>query len=167
MAGFNLNNQMAGSPQNLTTTYKSQTRVINAASNPRRARYVEMEWSTIAVPNSTDRPVEWDLTFCDATGAGTSTAGTPWPQDSGTAIATKVDTAVSTGGLNFTAEPTAFTQADNWFNRGVNQRSGVLWQASPGYQIIQPATVSTGAVMRALSPNYAATVIARVLFDEL
>jgi hypothetical protein len=167
MSGYNLNNQMAGSFQALSSSYKTITRVIAAASAPKRNRYTEMEWSAVSVPNSTDCPIEFDLTYCSAAGAGTSTAGTPWPHDSGTAIGTQVDTAISTGGLNYTTEPTTFTQADNWFNRGVNQRSGVLWQASPGKEIIQPATASVGAAMRALSPNYTGNVVARIVFDEL
>jgi hypothetical protein len=167
MAGYNLNNQMAGSFQAISSSYKTITRVIAAASAPKRSRMMEMEWSHVSVPNSTDCPLEFDFTFCDATGAGTTTAGTPWPHDSGTAIGTKIDTAICTGGLNYSGEPTTYTQADCWFNRGVNQRSGVLWQATPGREIIQPATVSVGAGMRALSPNYTGNVVARSIFDEL
>lgn len=167
MSGFNLNNQMAGSYQALTSTYKTITRIVAASSAPRRVRYEEMEFSAVSVPNSTDCQVQVDLTYCSAAGAGIGTAATPWPQDSGTAIATQVDTAVSTGLVNCSAEPTTYTQANCWYNRGFNQRSGVLWQASPGFQIIMPATVSVGAGMRALSTNYTGNVVARALFSEL
>lgn len=167
MAGFNLNNQMAGTFQAISSSYKTITRIVAASSAPRRVRYVEMDWSAVSVPNSTDCQIEFDLTFCSAAGAGTGTAGTLWPLDSGTAIATQVDTAVSTGVLNFSAEPTTYTQAQCYYNRGVNQRSGVLWQASPGREIVQPATVSVGAGLRALSSNYTGNVVARVIVDEL
>ena len=167
MAGFVLTNQMAGSLQALAATYKTITRAVTASSGPRRQRYIEMEFSAVSVPNSTDCQIQVDVTFCSATTAGTSTAATPFPQDSGAAIGTQVDTAVSTGAVNFTAEPTTYTQAQNWYNRGFNQRSGVLWQASPGHEIIQPSTASVGAGLRALSSNYTGNVIAKVIFDEL
>jgi len=167
LSGFNLNNQMAGSYQALSSTYKTITRVVAAASAPRRVRYVEMDWSAVSVPNSTDCQIQADLTYCGATGAGTGTAATPWPQDSGTVAATQVDTAISTGLVNCSAEPTTFVQADCWYNRGFNQRSGVLWQSSPGHEIIAPAVVSAGPGMRALSTNYTGNVVARAIFDEL
>lgn len=169
MSGFNVNNQMAGSLQAIGTAYHTLTRVVSAASNPRRIRMMEAELSIVSVPNSTDCDCEFDFTYCGATAAGTSTAATPLPQDSGAAIGTQIDTAVSTGAVNFTAgnEPTTFTQADCWYNRGVNQRSGILWQASPGREIIQPSTASIGAAWRALSPNFTGNIIAREMFDEL
>jgi hypothetical protein len=166
MAGFTLSNQMAGSLQAISSSYKTLTRAVAASSGPRRIELVEMEWSSVSVPNSTDCPIEFDFTYCSAAGAGTGTAATPLPHDSGAAIGTAIDTSVSTGLVNCSAEPTTFTQAQCWFNRGVNQRSGVLWQASPGYSIIQPSTVSVGAAMRALSPNYTGNVIAREVFVE-
>ena len=167
MSGYTLLNTMAGTLQSLTTTYKSLTRVVAASSNTRRVQIVELEWSAAAVPNATDCQIQADFTFCDATTAGTSTSGTPFPLSSGTAIGTKMDTALSTGGINYTAEPTAFTQAQSWYNRGFNQRSGVQWDPVPGREIILPATASTGAPMRALSTNYTGTVVARIVFDEL
>src|SRR6266566_1886337 len=118
MSGFQLSNTMVGSLQNLSSTAKTLTRVIAASSAPRRVKYYELEFSAVNVPNSTDCQIQVDVTFCDATGAGITSAATPWPNDSGTAIATKVDTAISTGGVNYTAEPTTYTQADTWYNRG-------------------------------------------------
>jgi hypothetical protein len=167
MSGYNLNNQQAGSYQALASTYKTITRVVAAASAPRRIRYEEMEWSAVSVPNSTDCQVQADLTYCGATGAGTGTAATPQPQDSGAAIGTAIDVCVATGLVNCSAEPTTYVQANCWYNRGFNQRSGVLWQSSPGFQIILPATLSTGAGMRALSTNYTGNVVARAIFSEL
>jgi hypothetical protein len=167
MAGFTVNNQMAGTLQAISSSYKTLTRVVAAASGPRRIEMVEMEWSSISVPNATDCPIEFDFTYCSAATAGTTTASaTPLPHDSGAAIGTAIDTSISTGGVNYSAEPTTFTQAQCWFNRGVNQRSGVLWQAAPGFSIIQPSTASVGAAMRALSPNYTGNVIAREVFQE-
>lgn len=167
MSGYFLTNQQAGSFQALSSTYKSLVRAVSAASATRRLRYSEMEISAISVPNSTDCQIQVDVTYCGATGAGTSTAATPQPADSGAAIGTQVDTATSTGAVNFTAEPTTFVQANNWYNRGFNQRSGVLWQSIPGKEIIQPSTASVGAAIRGLSTNYTGNVVAKLLYDEL
>lgn len=168
MSGYTLINTQAGALVAMTTTYTVLTRAVSAASSPRRLRYVEMEFSAVSVPNSTDCQVQADLTYCGATTAGTGTAATPQPQDSGAAIATQIDTATSTGVVNFSnaAPPTTFVQANCWFNRGFNQRSGVLWQTQPGREIIQPSTASVGACLRALSTNYTGNVVAKLLYDE-
>jgi hypothetical protein len=172
MSGFTVNNEMAGSAQNLTTTYKTQIMLGVPASLPRRMRVFEIELSATGVPNATDCPIQGDFLWCTGAVIGTNTAATPWPKDSGTAIGTQVDTAVSKGYINWSAEPTVYGVANSWWFRAFNQRSGVLWQAAPGHEIVLPAsaqgtTVSTGAGLRALSPNYASTVAARTDFDEL
>ena len=168
MPGFTLINTFAGTPQALTTTYKSLTAAVAASSGARRIRVEELEWSAASVPNATDCQIQADFTFCDATTGGTATtSAAAMPNDSGTAIGTKLDTAISTTALNYTVEPTAFTQAQCWYNRGFNQRSGVLWQTMPGREIILPATASVKAPMRALSTNYTGTAVAREVFDEL
>lgn len=167
MSGFVITNQMVGSLQPLTTTYKTQLRLLQPASLMRRQRITEMEVSAVSVPNATDCQIQADLSMCDATGAGTPSNITPLAQDSGLAIGSPVDVAVTLGRGNYSAEPTAVTTAQNWWMRGFNQRSGVLWQASPGKEIIAPATLSVGPVQRALSTNYTGNVASRMIFDEL
>jgi hypothetical protein len=167
MSGYLLTNQQAGSFQALAATYKSQVRAVAAAASPRRLRYLEFEFSSISVPNSTDCQVLVDITYCGATGAGTGTAATPQPTDSGAAIGTQIDTATSTGVVNFSAEPTTFVAANNFYLRAFNQRSGVLWQTEPGRELIQPSTISTGSALRAQSTNYAGFVATKLLYDEL
>jgi hypothetical protein len=55
--------------------------------------------------------------------------------------------------------------------RGFNQRSGVLWQAAPGYEIVTPSatgtTAAVGPALRALSTNYTGNVAARIDYLEL
>lgn len=168
MPGYTLVNLMAGTLQNTTTSPgKSLLRVVGAAT-PKRVRIEELEYSANGVPNATDCAIQVDFTYCSATGAGTATTtAVPQPLDAGTAIGTQLDTASSGTALNYTAEPTAFTAANTFYARGFNQRSGVLWQSQPGREIMQPATTNTGAVMRGQSTNYASTIIARLIFDEL
>jgi hypothetical protein len=167
MSGYLLTNQMAGSFQVLSTGYKTQVRAVSAASATRRLRYLELEFSSISVPVSTDCQVLVDVTYCGATTAGTSTAATPQPTDSGVAIGTPVDTATSTGGVNYTVEPTTFVTANNFYLRAFNQRSGSLWQTEPGREIIQPSTLSTGSALRAQSTNYNGFLSTKLLYDEL
>jgi hypothetical protein len=108
-----------------------------------------------------------DITYCGATTAGTGTAATPQPTDSGAAIGTQVDTATSTGVVNFSAEPTTFVTTNNFYLRAFNQRSGVLWQTEPGREIIQPSTASVGSALRGQSTNYTGFVATKLLYDEL
>ena len=167
MPGFTLINTMAGSLQAMTTTYKSLTRAL-PASTARRIRVELLEFSAVSVPSTTDCQIQADFTYCSAAGAGTATtSAAAMPLDTGTAIGTALDVAAATTALNFTAEPTAFTQAQCWYNRGFNQRSGVIWEPAPGREIIMPATTGTGAPMRALSTNYTGNVVGRITFDEL
>src|SRR3954463_2320392 len=113
MAGYVLVNTQAGSLQAMTTTYKSLTRAV-AAPTAKRVRYVELEFSAVSVPNSTDCQIQADVTYCGAAGAGTLTAATPQPLDSAVAIGTPSDVAVTTGGINYTVEPTTFVAANCW-----------------------------------------------------
>jgi hypothetical protein len=172
MSGYTVNNEMGGSAQNLAATAKTQIVLGVPASVPKRMRIYEIELSATGVPNATDCPIVGDLLWVTGATIGTSTTVTPQENDSGTVIGTFVDTAVSKAYVNFSAEPTVFNVANSWWFRAFNQRSGVLYQSVPGKEIILPAsaqgtTVTTGGALRALSPNYASTVAARMSFDEL
>ena len=167
MSGYVLTNTMAGSLQAIATTYKSLLRPVTGASNTKRLRIYELSFASVSVPNATDCQVQVDLTFCDGTTAGTGTAATPLPNDQGVAIGTPADVAIATAVVNYSAEPTVFTQADCWFNHGFNQRSGIMWQTVPEKGIQVPRTASVGPAMRALSTNYTGNVVARMGFDEL
>jgi len=141
-------------PQALTTTYKSQL-IITAATGAttlRRGWMYEFEIGAISVPNSTDCPIQYDVST--QTAAGTATAITPLPLDigGGDAAALLVYTA------NATAEGT-ITAYSSLFNIGLNQRASQRWIARDEKSaIIIPAVNLKGVACRALSPNYTGTV---------
>ncbi len=166
MSGYVVSNEM-GTPANISTAYKTQTRLLQAATLMKRARTFEMEVSAIGVPNATDCPIQVNYAYCSATADG-SGSGTvvAQPLDAGTTL-TNIDLAVTLCHANYATEPTTYTIANTWWSRGFNQRSGVLWQAAPGREIYAPATASTGPGLRVLSPNYADKVVAKIMFDEI
>lgn len=159
-AGYNLGNGFAGTQQNLGATLITLTRLVVPATSGKRFYIWEIEVSQNGVPNSTDCDVEYVLDLCSATTAGTSTAATPYPLATG-------DVAVTTGAVNFTTEPTTYTQASEFWHKAVNQRGSTIWQAAPGGEIYIPATASTGPGMRAKSPNYTGTALANMRFTEI
>lgn len=175
MSGYNVNNELVLTtpPQNLTTTAKTQIVIGMPASLPKRFRIYEIEMSASGVPNATDCPIVGDLLW--VTGATLGTVGntvTPQANDSGTAIGTAIDASKALAYTNFTAEPTVFNFNNSWWYRAFNQRSGVLYQSVPGKEIVLPAaaqgtTATTGGALRALSPNYASTVAARLSYEDL
>jgi hypothetical protein len=172
MSGYTLNTEMGGSLQPLTTTYKTQIIPSNPTSGTaKRCRVVELEMSAVSVPNSTDCQIQGDLVWNSGATAGTATTATPQQKDSGAAIGTAIDTAITSGKINFSLEPTTFTAANGWWFRGFNQRSGVLWQAAPGYEIVTPSATGTalsvGPALRALSTNYTGNVASRLDYMEL
>jgi hypothetical protein len=171
MSGYVVTNEMAGSLQNLSSTYKTLVRLAQAATLMKRARTFELEVSANNVPNATDCAVQVNYEYCDATGGaaaanGTSTSATAQPLDAGTSI-TNIDVAVTLGRVNFSAEPTTYIAANTFWSRAFNQRSGVLWQAAPGREIYTPAAASVGPGIQAKSTNYASTALAKILFDEI
>ena len=162
--GYTVSNLMGGSQQNLTTTPGvTIARILAAASSGKRFYIWELDMGQSGPPNATDCSVQWTLTQCSAAGAGTTTAATPLPTD-GT-LAT--DVAVSTAGINYSAEPTTYTAAQMWYAKAVNQRGAAFWQAAPGGEIKLPLTASTGPGLRAFSATYASTAIGRINFSEI
>jgi hypothetical protein len=158
---------MNGSPQNLGAAYKTLLRLVQAATLMKRSRTFEMEISATGVPNATDCAIQASYMWCDVTGAGTPGATVvAQPLDSGLTIAA-IDLAVTLVRANYTAEPTTYLIANTWWSRAFNQRSGVLWQSAPGREIYSPAAASVGPGLKALSPNYASTCAAKIMFDEI
>lgn len=156
--GYFISNGMAGSQQNLSTTLITVTRLVVPASAGKRFQIYEIDCSQNGAPNATDCDVEWACDYADATTAGTSTAATPY---------NAVDTAVTLGHVNYTAEPTAYTVAQRFWHRAPNQRGTAFWQCGPGDEIVIPASASQGPGLRAKSPNYAATAIGAMRFREI
>lgn len=154
MALYAFNNQNAGTPQNLSSSYKTILLVTAAtgATTLRRGWIYEFEMGASDVPNSTDCPVNWDCSV--QTAAGTITALTPNPIDVGGGDAA----ALLTYGANATAEGT-ITANSSLFFLPLNQRASQRWIARDEKSaLIVPAVNLKGIAMRAKSPNYASTV---------
>lgn len=158
MTGYFVSNGFAGTEQNVTTTAKTITRLVVPASSGKRFFIFEIDVGQNAAPNATDCQVEWDLNFADATTAGTKTSITPY---------NAFDTAVTTAFANYSAEPTAYSAATRFWHKSINQRNSALWQAAPGSELFIPSTASEGPGLRALSTNYASTVLGTMRFTEI
>src|ERR1019366_7659036 len=106
MARYSINMlQAAGTPQNMTTTHKTQLSITAATAGPvTRGKLVDIHVGPAGAPNSTDCSIIWDVSRI--TTVGTNTATTPVPVDYGGAAAQSVGCACHT------AEP---TYTANWF----------------------------------------------------
>ena len=154
MALYAVNNQNAGTPQSLSSSYKS-INIITAATGAttlRRGWVYEFEIGADAVPNSTDCPISWDISV--QTAAGTATSNTPNPVDIGGGDAAALLTYAS----NATAEGT-ITANSSLFYMPLNQRaSQKIAFRDEKSSIVVPAVNLKGVAMRAKSPNYTGTV---------
>ena len=163
--GFTVNS-FGGTPQAMTTTAKTLARILIPASLPRRVQLWEMDFSALGINTTTDCQNTYSGAFCSASTAGTANSTqTPQPTDSGGGTAS--DICVSTGPINYTAEPTTVTSAFPFFTRSPNQRGTAFWQASPGGDVKFPATISTGPVFQCLSTANTGTAGVVVRFSEL
>ena len=154
MAIYAISNQNAGSPQNLTTTYKTILGfyATTGATTLRRGWLYEFEIGATGAPNATDCPIQYDVSIQTAT--GTSTALTPNPVDTGGGDAA----ALLTYFANSTAEGT-ITASSSLFNVGLNQRASQRWIARDrASSLISAAVNNKGLACRALSPVYTSTV---------
>lgn len=162
MAIYAFSNQLGGSEQNLSTSYKTIVSVNAAtgATTLRRGWIYEFELGADAVPNSTDCPISWDISMMTA--AGTASSITPNPVDVGGGDAA----ALLTYYANYTAEPTV-TANSSLFYMGLNQRASqrVIFRDNRS-SIIVPAVNLKGPVFRAKSPNYASTVGVQCFIEE-
>lgn len=162
MAAYTINNQNAGTPQNLSSSYKSILVVTAAtgATTLRRGWLMEWEIGATDVPNATDCPIVWDIS--EQTAAGTATSLTPRVNDIGGGDAA----ALLTYATNATIEGTVTASSSAWV-LGLNQRASYRVQMRDEYHsLIVPAVNVKGFAMRAKSPNYASTVGWRALIKE-
>lgn len=160
---FNTTNVNGGTPQALSTAFKSLVVLLATTSNLRRICIEELNGSAAEAPNATDVPINWDLSLVTADGTGTASAAQPMngPLETGTFLA-----AATTSKANYTSEPTVTSNTSRgiW---GPNQRSVIRWAAlSDAHRPTSPAVAANGFTWRAKSPSYAATVNAMVCFDE-
>lgn len=162
MASFSINNQNAGTPQSMSTAYKSLLSIgaATGATTLRRVWITEVEWGATDVPNATDCPVLFDISAQTAAGTGTSLTPILTDQGGGDAAALAVYLA------NYTAEGT-ITASSSVFFKSINQRASdkQWWRDKSNCPIIAAVNLK-GFTMRAKSPNYASTMGAQASVEE-
>lgn len=160
MANYGTNNRLAGTQQNLATTYKTITSLTALTATLCRGQVYEIEMGADGVPNVSDCQISYDVSRQTAAN-GTTTAAVP------VAINPADPVSRSVGNVNYSAEPT-ITAASSVFSIALNQRSSYKWAALfPGAELVWPATTVNGLAMRALSPVYAAPVMMHVYHTDL
>ncbi len=157
MARYAASNQLAGSEQNLSSSYKTLVAVTAAtgATTLRRGWIDEVIVGADGSINSTDCQITWD--WSPQTAAGTSSAVTPQPTLDGSDAA-----ALLTYAANFTAEGTV-TASANLLTFATNQRQSQRVQYADFRltPLIIPAVNLKGIACRAKSATYASTAIAQ------
>ena len=124
------------------------------ATRPRRGKWYDIILGSEATP--ADNAFKYTVQRCTA--LGTSTAVTPQPLDSADA-ATESD-----AGENHTIEPT-YTANAILLAVGLNQRATFRWVASPGGELVYPATASNGLGVQTPTSS-AVTITATVHYVE-
>jgi hypothetical protein len=114
-----------------TTNLVGSVRAPNAT--PMRLKVYDLVMGCEGAP--ADNAFRWDWLRIDATG-GTDTAVTPEPLDPADAAA------LITGSENFTANPG--TLGNILLSIALNQRATIRWVASPGGELVAPATSERG-----------------------
>ena len=136
-------NRTAGGAVSLGTVVADSTR-------PRRGRWYDFTLGSEASP--ADNAFKWIIQRCTA--AGTSTAVTPQSLDPADA-ATESD-----AGENHSVEPT-YTANAILHSIPINQRATYRWVATPGYELVYPATASNGLGVQ--TPTSSAVAITMML----
>lgn len=157
MSRYGLSNGNAGTPQAMTTTYKTLMALTAAtgATTLRRAWIYDVLFGVDGTP--ADNAMSWKMDR--QTTLGTGSAAVPAPLDTADAAA------LITATVNHTIEPTV-TAATQLIEVGVNQRASYRWVASPGGELVVPATNLAGIGLRAKSPGYTGTALASINWWE-
>lgn len=157
MALYAMSTGTGGTPQAMTTTYKTvwDLTAATGATTLRKAWIYDMTFGTDGTPadNSVTYKVDRQTT------TGTRTVGVPAPLDTGDAAA------LITAGVNATIEGTV-TAATQLLEIATNQRATYRWVASPGSELVVPAVNVAGIGGRAKSPAYTGTVVSSILLRE-
>jgi hypothetical protein len=147
--------------QVLTTTFKSQCVTFCTTGALKRHSITEFGLGAADVPNATDCNIEWDLARITADGTGTAYGGFMETLETGTQVAPS-----TTAKQGYTAEPTV-TASVMVDSGSMNQRGWWRWVAiDPTSEPRAPAVASNGFALRALSPNYASKLAAKLNFRE-
>lgn len=156
MARYALGTQNGGTPQAMTTTFKTLAAITSStgASTLRRGWIYDVSVGTDGTPADNAMTYQIDR----QTTLGTGTTGST-PLDSSDAVALLVCT------NNYTVEPTITASTAMW-TLGVNQRASYRLVLAPGGEFIVPATNVNGIGLRAKSPAYTGTATGSMNFWE-
>ncbi len=157
MSRYAISNGNAGTPQAMTTTYKTLAALTAAtgATTLRRAWLYDILFGTDSTP--ADNVMSWKADRQTTLGTGTNAVSAPLDAADAAGLITCT--------LNYTIEPTV-TAATQLLEVGVNQRASYRWVAAPGGELVVPATNVAGIGFRAKSPAYTGTALATVQWWE-
>lgn len=145
-----------GTQQATTTTYVGAILGLSSStSTPRRFKIYDVLIGTNGTP--VDAFCEWDISRITA--SSTTTVLAAQPLDSADAAALTVAT------VNSSTFGT-ITTGSNVFYIGVNSRASYRWVASPGGELVAPATSSNGFQLRIRSGSYTGTATGTIEFEE-
>ena len=154
MKGYALTNELAGSKQAVSSSFKTLIN-LSAATSPLLARAAVHELILGIDGTPADQAMAWDLSRTTAIGTGTS--ATPTKLDPADGASPMVGT------VNHTGEPTV-TGASSMLSIALNQRTTHRWVANPGHEIIVPPTDVNGVALRVKSPGYTGTAVGSMHF---
>lgn len=160
MAQYSHNNQLGGTAQALSTSYKTICSVFatTGATTLRRGFLYEVEVGSDSAPNANDCAIVYDWSRMTADGTGTTV--TPPPLDISDAAA------LLTYKANYTVEPTV-TAATSLLSLALNQRASQRWIAKDDVSaLIIPATNNAGIVGRAKSTVFVGTAVMQQYIRE-
>lgn len=157
MANYSVSNTLAGSQQNLSSSYKTLVTITSSsATQARRGQIYDFTVGTDGTP--ADNALVFDISR--QTAAATATSATPLALNPADAAFLGLST------VNATIEGT-ITSASSVWSAGINQRATYRWVAAPGSEFVYPATTANGFALRAKSAAYTSTAIGTVLFTEI
>lgn len=157
MAKYNISNNLGGTQQAITSTFKTILSVASSAT-PKRNRVYFIKLGQDAAPAASDNSITFDV--ARLTAAGTATTITPTKKDDADGAA------LAACAANHTVEPTITANSTVWIWAG-NQRAPFSWFAySDSDQLVSPATSGSGLALRCRSAGYTGTVIADMSFEE-
>ena len=156
MARYACGTQNGGTPQAMTTTFKTLTAITAAtgATTLRRGWIYDISVGTDGTP--ADNAMTFQVDRQTTLGTGTLGSGV---LDGGDAVALLACT------NNYTVEPTITASSALW-TLGMNQRASYRLQLAPGGEFIVPAVNVAGIGLRAKSPAYTGTATGTVNFWE-
>ncbi len=141
--------------QRTASTTASLGTLTSDSTRPRRLKVYDVMFGSEATP--ADAAILWTVRRCTA--AGTSTAVTPQNLDPADAT-TEFD-----AGENHTIEPT-YTSNAILLNIPLNQRATFRWVASPGGELVMPATAANGCGIETDTISTGTPVITATVHSE-